>query len=356
MKYLALPAALILLISCQGNLKEKMKPEHAGTDWAYYKLNGDIHTISERSVKISNGTATEGIENSTEMDYDRTFDDFGNLIHEKKWAKKDIPYEELISERRDAIIKRSQYTAGKLTIITTNEWDAAKEHLSDTKRSNPDDTQIDREAFIYKDGRLTSKTKYNSQDIAIEKTVYTYNKKGNLVQEDIYPNAISAEFTIIYAYDKNNNKTLVTRTGKSSPLQKTAYAYNGNKVTGITSTNGKGETSYTEALNYDSKGNVIQHSTAENASGSKTSERFQYDSKNNTTKWQTVTDSDPEVTITNTYDAENNLTGTKTLIGTEVFDNRTYIYEYDTMKNWIKKTVNIKGIKSFEVTRTITYF
>lgn len=355
MKYLLLPAALLLLISCQGNLQEKMKPEHDKTDWAFYKLNGDVHTISERSVKITGETTAQGSENGIDIDYDRTFDDFGYLIHEKKWVKKDVPYEEVISERRDAIVKRTQYTAGKPAIITENEWDAAREHLLGTTRKNPDNTQIDRQTFVYEEGRLTMKVKYNNQDIGIEKIVYGYDKKGNVIKEGIYPNAVIQEFKVAYEYDNANNKILETRSGKNSPVQRTRYSYNGKKMIRKESNNSKGEVTTTEEYTYDAKGNILTHIISEK-SGSRSAERFEYDKNNNVTKWQMVTDNDPEVTVSNVYDTENNLTYTKTQVGTEAFDERAYTYQYDEHKNWVKKTVTIKGTNAYKVTRTITYF
>lgn len=355
MKYLLLPVSLFLLVSCQGNLQEKMKPEHSETDWAFYKLNGDVHTVSERNFIITGATSNPGRENGADLDYDRTFDDFGYLIHEKKWAKENVPYEDAVLQRRDELLKRTQYTAGKPTIITENTWDEAKEHLTGSIRRNPDNTQISREFMVYEEGKLTMKVKYNGQDIPVEKVVYGYDKNGNLTKEGIFPNAATLDFKVAYEYDKDNNKISETRSGKNKVFYKSTYTYTNKKLDHVLTTNDKGETTLTEDFAYDKKGNITEHIITESRGG-RTAEIFEYDAKNNITKWLTASDNNPDVLVYHAYDAEGNVISTKTQVGKDAYDDRNYTYQYDEHKNWTKKTVTIKGVNTYEVKRKITYF
>lgn len=356
MKYILLPAFALLFLSCQGNLKEKPKPKHSETDWAFYNLNDDVKNVKTRSVKISNGSKEQGNELSSELDSDQTFDDYGNLITETKWAKKDILFEKAIFEGRNKLINKTQYTQGKPAIITENQWDAAKENLMISKRKNTDGSQIDRIAYILDNGKPREKITFGNQDYVSEKVTYIYDNKGNLKTESLLPDGANAKYKVVYEYDSDNNKISESRYTTEKNLSKTSYVYKGKNLVEKRIFDGNGTPSYSEAMVYDNKDNIISHSTEENKTGIKTLETFSYDNNGNLISWTTEATDEPQVTIKNTYDTYNSLTSTTTLQGNNLIEERTFSYEYDSHKNWIKKTINIKNGPSFKVTREVTYY
>lgn len=356
MKYLILPAVALLFLSCQGNLKEKPKPQHSETDWAYYDLHDDVKSIETRFVKVSKGAKEQGSESSTDMDSNQIFDDYGNLIGEEKWAKKDILFEKAVFEGRNILINKTQYSQGKPAIITENQWDASKENLMITVRKNSDGTQIDRIAYIIDNGKPREKITFGNQDYVSEKAAYIYDKKGNLKTETLFPDGANAKYKVTYEYDAENNKISESRYTSEKNLYKTNYVYKGKNLVEKRTMDGSGMPSYVETMIYDNENNLTSHTTEENKTGIKSLETFSYDNNKNVIGWTTEATGEPQISIKNTYDTNNNLTSTTTLQGNNLIEERTFRYEYDSHKNWIKKTINIKNGATFEVTREINYY
>lgn len=356
MKRIIFFAASLFIISCQGNLKEQPKPNHKDSDWAHFKLNGEVHTVSERSVKFTNGTPEPGREQTSTQDTDFTFDDFGYLTNEKRWIKNEVPFEEIVYKDYKTPLKRTQYTNGTATIVTENQWDPAKENLLGILRRNPDNTQIDRIAYRLDKGNPVEKATYNNQDNLVEKITYGYNKKGKVRTEELYKNGITLQYRVQYEYDGENNKISETRYSTDKKLFTTNYEYSDKKVTLKSTTNSAGQPAYTETFTYNNTGLVTKHTTFENATNEEVTEIYTYDEKNNLLSVITSTTGQPQIEVTYTYDANDNVTTAKIKSGNDTVEAREFTYSYDKNKNWTKKTTLIGGAKAFEVTRKISYF
>jgi hypothetical protein len=352
MKYILLPAIALLFLSCQGNLKEKPKPQHSETDWAYYELNDDVKSIKTRSTKIEGGTDNSDIDINT----DRTFDDYGYLTNDALWDKNNQPMLTSVLQGKDLLLKKTQYTAGKPTIITENQWDAAKENLLGTLRKTPDGKQIDRTMFVMENGKLKDEILYDNQDNIIQKISYGYDKEGNKKTEMAYLDGRTLSFKVLYEYDGNNNKISEARYNAEKELYKTTYTYNGKNVIKKQTIGSTGKPDYTESMQYNDKNKVTLHTTIEHGTGIETTETSEYNNNNKIVNWTTKENDQPQINIKNVFDANDNLISTTTMQTGNVLSERTYEYKYDSHKNWIKKTITINGVKSYEINREISYY
>jgi|GEM_PF-852554 len=356
MKYLYIPLILLLLTSCAEEKKANPKPEHSKTDWAFYKLKGEVQSVSEKSVKLADGKTEPGHEVSSEHDTDMAFDDYGKLIHIKQWIKENMPYEETTYNGKDRVLKRTQYLGGTLLMITENQWDASGENLTATIRRNPDNSQIDRIENRYLKGKLTEKLIYNRQDTPVDKITYEYDNGGNLILENLYMGVAAVKVVSKYAYNDKKQKTNEARYNQSKMNYQTNFEYEGDKIIKKETLDSVGKPEYTELFNYDAAGNVTKHLTIERYDNSETVESFVYDKNNNVTSWIINKRGAPPVNITKTYDEQGNLLSSKTVQGENaVLEAHNYEYVYDKNGNWTSKKIFIKGKPSFQVERKITY-
>lgn len=355
MKYLTIAVACLLAVSCKQDKKETIKPPHEKTDWAFYKLNSDVQQISIVSEKVDGPIPVYGTEYSTDTNVSMTFNEYGDLISEKKTTGT-TPLEENAFEGRNILLSKKQYTGGKIAIILENQWDAAKKNITAAIKHNPDGSPIDQVKNTYINGKVTETVHLNSQGSVISKNTFKYDKKGNLIQEEIYPDGHVLKFSVKYEYDKDNKKVSETRYSAGMLVYKTVYTYHNDLLKTKVTTDSKGKEEYKEEFQYDTKGRVALHKTIEVPLNSTTIENYTYDIAGNTLSWSTAIKGEPSISTENTYDANNNLMGTKTMSDNKVVESRDYRYTYDIHKNWIQKQVSINGKPTYNVTRTITYY
>lgn len=355
MRYFTIVMASLLLASCQDNIKERLKPSHDKTDWAFYKLNGDVQQITIVSEKVDGTTPVYGTEYSTDTNLSLSFNEYGDLISENKMAGNTL-LEENVFEGRRTLLSKKQYTSGKIAIITDNQWDAAKENILATVKHNPDNTQIEQVKNTYIKGKLAETVTLNNQGNMIKRNTYKYNKKGNLVNEEIYPDGHVLKIRVKYDYDSENRKVSETRYSTEALVYKTVFSYQNKLLQSKITTDSKGTNVYTEEFQYDEKGRVTGHKTVEVPLSIVTIEAFTYDDAGNNLTWSTNVTGESAVNVINAYDANNNLTATKTMSNNTIAESRNYTYTYDSHKNWTKKTVSVNGKVTYKVTRNITYF
>lgn len=357
MKHLYIPLLLLILTSCADEKKANPKQEHSKTDWAFYKLNGEVQSVAEKSVSIADGNTLPGHEVSSEHDTDMAFDDTGKLIHIKQWSKDNVPFEETTYNGKDRILKRTQYIGGMPMMVTENQWDASGENIVATIRRNPDNSQIERIQNRYEKGNLVEKLTFNNQDIPVDKVTYEYDANNNLVLENLYMGVSAVKVTAKYAYNEKKQKTNETRYNLDKLNYLTNFEYEGDKLIKKESLDSEGKPEYTEIFKYDDAGNLGKHVTIERYDNSETEEEFTYDKNKNVTLWTINKKGAPLVTITKTYDAQGNMLSSKTVQGENtVLDAHNYEYVYDKNKNWTSKKIFLKGKPAFSVTRKITYF
>jgi YD repeat-containing protein len=349
---------IVLTLSCKDNNK---KDDGAiKSDLPFYKLKGHVSSVSEKSYATIDGIdkGESKHEIATEHDTDLTFNDKGVLLSEKKWLNATKLFEETTFNGHDRSISTIQYQGGIPSIKTQYEWDkSGKNNLSVTRR-NTDNSQYDRIAMIYKEGKIVEKVTYDAQNDPTEKVTYKYDKKGNLIEENIYLNLETVQYKNVYEYDAQNRKVAESNFNKDGKLQyKTTLAYKGDKVTDLKTINSKGEVSYMEKSSYDGKGNLVNQTIFDKSDNSQMTDTYVYDKAGNMIQ-STLSKNNKLMTKgVYKYDNHANLTSSITSNGDGVErENRSYAYEYDKKGNWIKKIYYKDNTPTVITHRTISYF
>lgn len=355
MKYLYPLAMLLFLASCQK--EEKKVIDRAKTDWAFYKLEGDVKSSSTKSWRVDaqlNKIKTEHEDMSTH-DGEINFGEDGMLVSDKYYLN-DLPFEETNYKGREKKQQTIQYIANAPGVKTEYSWDKAGNNTSITRR-NADNTQIDRIEMKYQGKKLAEKKTFNAQNIVTDKITYMYDSKGNVNEENLYQGSESVQFKAVYKYDKKNRKISEARYNKNSEKHyETLFKYEGNNLAKKYTVNNKGEIEYSEDFTYDNKGKELTHTTFEKFDNSTTKDTYSYDAKGNKATWEIVKNGKLFMKALYTYDTHNNniMIAVNDATGKEV-DKREYIYEYDEKGNWTKRTVKINGVPQYIAERQIAY-
>ncbi len=357
MKYLYPLSLLLFLASCQK--EEKKEIDRTKTDWAFYKLEGDVKSLSTKSWLVNEKlekVKTQHEDMSTH-DGEMIFGEDGMLISERFFMNNN-PFEETTYKGRERKQQTIQYINNIPGIKTEYGWDKSGKHNTSITRRNADNTQIDRVEMKYQGDKVAEKTTYNSQNILTDKLAYHYDSKGNVIQEDIYLGTEVVQYKSIIKYDKKNRKISDARYDKNSKkLHESQLTYEGDNLVKKYITNDKGILEYAEDFTYDAKGNQLTHLTYERFDNSKTLDTYSYDQNGNKTIWEVTKNNKPLMKAVYTYDNKNNVMAIMAFdaAGKET-DKREYAYEYDKKGNWIKKTVKINGTPQFIAERQIVYF
>lgn len=357
MKYFYPFIALLILASCQKD--EKKTIDHKDTDWAFYKLEGNVKSITTKSWQVNENLEKLKTkhEDQSSRNSDLIFDEDGFLTDEKLYIT-EAPLEILKYKGREKKQEIIQYINNVPAIKTSYDWDASGVNNLAITRRNSDNSQIDRVEMEYQKNKLAKKTTFSSQNAPNEKITYIYDSKGSVVEENYYNSTDEVQYKVVYKYDKKSKKISDARyTGDGKKNYETISSYDGDNLIRKFVNNNKGETEFSEDFTYDSKGNVITHLTYENIDKSKTLDKFSYDDKGNRIGWQVYKNDVPFMAGRFTYDSHNNQIS---VIGIDAnnkeVDRREYTYAYDAKGNWTKKTVKINGVPQFVAERTITYF
>jgi hypothetical protein len=357
MKYLFPSLLLLLLTGCQK--EEKVIVDREKTDWAFFKLQGDVKTISERSFTIINNQMTKGApghQTPSERDTDREFNDHGMLIKEKQIKINGETFEEATYSGKDTLLGKTQYMGNGIQ-KTQMMWDAQKNNTGVIRR-NDKNLQIDRTAMKYKGDKLTEKISYGHEDLPIERIVYTYDAKGNRSAEELYNGTEIFQLKTLYKYYEDNKKASETRfTKDGKQLYITNYTYKGENLVKKETLGADNLPEFTETYTYNSKNKILSHTTFDPKIKEEAREDYTYDKNGNMTQWVYNKTHEPQVTAQYTYDKYNNLTGIKVLNDQQkVLDEKKFVFEYDNKGNWTKKTIYYASMPMYVVERTITYY
>ncbi len=358
MKYLYALALLLLLVSCKE--EEKKKPvDRTKTDWNFYKLEGNVKSVSEKSYEAvgnSGQKGSTGHEIASNHDSDLTFNEEGMLLLEKKWINGITLFEETNYSGREKMVAKIQFINGQKGIKTEQQYDKAG-NITAIIRRNGDNTQLDRIAMTYSGKNLTEKKSYNGQDNPTDRITYTYDKYGNLKVENTYLNTEYIQVRNLYEYDSQNRMIAQTRYSKDELIYKTTYLYDGKNIVKKETISAKGVTEYSEKNCYDKAGHLLERYTQDSYDKSMMHDIYKYDSIGNLTSWTLTRNNIPETQVLYKYDSHNNAIEVKTSNGKgETVDSREYSYDHDDKGNWTKKTVSVNGKPSFIAERKITYF
>lgn len=362
MKYLyALPLMFLLLTSCKkeettadGEVIDRVK-----TDWYFYKLNGNVKSLSEKSFILDNGIkGAPGWENSSLRDTDFQFNEKGKLINQKQFVRGNVTAEETTFNGKDSILIKTQYINGAAGIITQYSWDKKTKNNTAITRRNASNQPMDRIEMKYKGKNLTEKTTYNNQNNPIDIITYDYDDKGNLKGENLFLGIQTVQIRNRFEYDSKNRKTGEIRYSKDKLISKSIYEYNNDdKLISSEISDGNGQLEYSEKSGFDDKGNMRSHITYKTIDNSQEEELYTYDLNNNMTSWTLNNRNVPVMKVVYAYDKNNNLISTKTTDAKgKPVENRIYKYNYDSNNNWTKKTISINGQQKFVVERTLFYY
>ncbi|AWH86703.1 hypothetical protein HYN59_17025 [Flavobacterium album] len=357
MKYLYPLALLLVLVSCRDE-ETKESVDRSKADWPFYKLEGNVKEVSEKSYEIDAAGQKGGTKNeiASSHDNDLTFNEKGMLVSEKLWLNATTPFEEIKYNGRENMLSKVQYINGQIGIKTENSRDKSG-NITGIIRRNADNSQIDRIAMTYEGKKLMEKKTFNNQDNPNDRITYVYDSNGNLKGENLYLGSEYVQVKNLYEYDGQNRKISESRYSKDKPLYTMTYGYDGKNVTKKETTDGKGVVLNSEKSSYDKKGNLVKRYTIDNSDKSEVMDSYTYDSKGNVTSWTMTRNNAPEMRVVYKYDGHNNATAVKTVNGKgEIIDDRTYTYEYDDKGNWTKKTVTLNNKPFTVVERKITYF
>ncbi len=354
------PFALLLLLAACQKEEKKAVVDHSKSDWAFYKLEGNVESISERSYEVKNEALDKGNpkrENSYSHDFDLFFNDEGKLVLEKKFLNGNVPHEETTYNGRDKILIVTQYMSGSPLMKTKYTWDKAGNNIGITKR-NTDNSQLTRTENIFKDTLLIEENEYNLQDILTSKKQNVYDEKGNLKEELYFFKEETVQYKNKYDYDSENRKVGDTRYKKDTQDYITVFDYEGKNLVSRETTEGPdNKIVRTEKFTFDENGNLIKEYTFDSYDNSKTVDEYKYDAKNQKIA-RIVTENDkPVFKNTFAYDTKGNLTDVVTMNGDDtVIQSLSYKYEYDDKGNWTKKIVYKDNVPTVIVERRITYF
>ncbi len=134
-------------------------------------------------------------------------------------------------------------------------------------------------------GQLSEIQDYTKENKPGYRYVYTYNTNGNRVMEESYRPDNTPYSKATYTFDAKGNETgyLLQTQGYANSSRKYAYDDKSNKIEEIW-LNGKEEITFRFVRAYDSNGNMIEELTYkgnEKAHSSKSTWKYEYDSKGN---------------------------------------------------------------------------
>jgi hypothetical protein len=358
MKYLYPLSLLLFLASCQK--EEKKVIDHKKTDWAFYKLEGDVKSVTTHSWLVNDKLEKLKTqhEDMSAHDGDMNFGEDGMLATEKYYIGTN-PFEESTYKGREKKQSTIQYIGNAPGIKTEYGWDKTGKNNTSITRRNADNTQIDRIEMKYQGNKLAQKTTFSAQNNPTDKIAYIYDSKGNVIEQDAYMASEYVQYKTISKYDSKNRKISDVSYDKASKkLYETFYTYEGDNLIKKHTIDKKGEVEYSEDFTYDAKANVLTHQTYEKFDKTTTVDAYSYDDKGNKVSWKVSKNDKPFMTATFTYDKYNNTTliaVSDAITGKQV-DKREYVYEYDAKGNWTKKTTKINDIPQFLAERQISYY
>lgn len=307
--------------------------------------------------------------NSTRITtYTYQYDDKENLIEEKE------------NDENEKLKSRKVFKYDKKNNKTQYEWYGSDENLW--------------EKYTYKydeRGNQIELNEFSADNILMRKYIYKYDEKGNQIEESKYNSDGKLEEKFIFKYDNNNNKIEEKLYDSDGKLEKkVVYSYNKGNLIEEKSYNSSdlltnewtckyddkankreirqnsyssyGKLLYSKFYKYDERGNIIQneeikiHNTPQyttlllgdnSAMDNKTiyydietrKVSYKYDTNNNITE---------EITYTSF------LLGSELLYDVEIQSN--YIYQLDSIGNWVVKTGIEKNKVWTIIEREIEYY
>jgi hypothetical protein len=211
-------------------------------------------------------------------------------------------------------------------IYKYNESGSLIEEVSYTKQGKIFEKTI----YSYKNGKLVKKLYRRPDKKTPAKTIYSYNSKGNNTKITFYWYNGSLSGIWIYDYDNMGNKT---------KWEKQHY-YSGTY---------RGKSIYL----YDKRGNNIQRTDLDEKGSLMEKRLYEYNDSNNILSEKVYDENGVlRMLYKYSYDIRGNLKESGEYFKGKIGSSDKYTYEYDTVGNWVKRTLNESDVW----TQAITYW
>lgn len=246
---------------------DELEPEVAVEKVCAYKI---IETVYD-----SEG----GLERKFEIEYDST----GNKLKETFYHTNGNKAQYIIYEYNilDKLIRDTMYTSDGSEVMAANTHtynEQGDEILNISKRI--DELTVEKYEYVYDDSDAIVNVTMHKDDEFSYELRYTYDQKGNVLEQGYYDENGEYNSGYEYTYDEKGNMIKEKHNSESSNFEVIrTYDDIGNLIEKKTYENGRKEASLWYKYEYDSNGNKIKSSSLESDGSIKSYEIYKYDEK-----------------------------------------------------------------------------
>lgn len=349
-KILFLVGLTSILFSCKKEAKIDVVKEdlvEIQSQWNDFGFSENVksteeYTTAENREETTTSSFVRKFENQFKPDVALQFDENGKLISKVSYKEDGNVAEEIIYDGKDKIISIKNYSSDKEYLESKFTWDGDKNKII-TRRFNGLKT-LDKEVFLYENGKKIEKQKYDDRQNLVDKTGYKYNDK-NQISEELYFNGKPViQSRLLIEYDDNGNKITETYYDKDSKIiSKTTSVYNSSNQLLNSKTVTSDGTLDTELFRtYDDKNRLIAKGSFEQFDNSNNKDVFEYDANDNTTSWKVYKNEKLVASTSYKYDVKNNLVlELVTSPEGKELSKKTIEYTYDENSNWITRKTTL---------------
>jgi hypothetical protein len=352
------------IISCKKDKKivsEEIESEKINSQWNDFNLNGRIkstleYTTEEKRDEVNSTNLVRKFENQFSPDIALKFDEKGKLTNKISYSEDGNISEDILYDGKEKIKSIKNFTNPKEYIETKYTWNNSKNTII-TRRFNGKEI-LDKEVFLFDNGKKTEKYKYDSHEKQVDRTSYSYNNDNRISEEIYFQDKPIMQSRLSIEYDNNGNKSIETIFNKDfKVITKTTHEYDvSNQLVNTKTSTDNGSLDSELFRSYDDKKRLISKGSYEVFDNSNNKEEFEYDDNDNTISWKIYKNQKLLSKTTYTFDLKNNLTSeTVTLPDGKVTHKKIIEYTYDKNENWITRKSTIDKLVLY-TSRKIEYY
>lgn len=352
-----------LLISCKE--ENKIESEDIGTstahsEWGDFDLNGTVKSTLEYTTEEKrdggNTSSVRKYENQFKPDIALKFNREGKLINKISYNENGNVAEDIIYDGKDRMISKKNFTTPTEYVEAKYTWENDR-NIIITRRFNGSEI-LDKEVFLYENGRQVEKLKYDGHEILVGRTGFSYDSSNRVSEEIYFRNKSVMQSRLSIEYDDNGNKALETYYDKNfKVISKTNSTYNNfNQLLNSQTFIANGSLDSEIFNTYDEKKRLISKGSYDVYDNFKNKEEFEYDQNDNITVWTLYKDEQLISKTVYQYDFKNHLVNH---IVTDENGNEIYKklieYTYDDNGNWITRKTTLNNLVLY-TSRKIEYY
>ncbi|WP_339888520.1 hypothetical protein [uncultured Flavobacterium sp.] len=352
-----------LLFFCKKDEKtvsEEVDSEKTNSQWVDFELNGNVKSTLEYTTEEKrdneNTSSVRKFENQFSPDIALKFDEKGKLVNKISYSEDGNVSEDIIYDGKDKIISIKNFTNAKDFVETKYTWDNNKNTII-TRRFNGLQ-MLDKEVFLFENGKKIEKYKYDSHENQADRTSYSYDNDNRVTEEIYFQGKPIMQSRLSIEYDNNGNKSIEIIYNKDfKVITKTTYEYDGSNQLIYTKTyTDNGSLDAEQFRTYDDKNRLISKGSFEVFDNSNNKEDFEYDENDNTTSWKIYKNQKLLSKTTYTFDLKNNLTSeTTTSPDGKELHKKIVEYTYDKNGNWVTRKSTIDQLVLY-TSRKVEYY